>query len=130
MCSRRATRPRATQRDGPSAWPSSASTWPGRSPAAPTARLPNRGGNTTTTTLPRGRRPGRPYQAAPDRRLARLAFGAGAATAVSAVRASLTVMPDQHPHDGQPDARYEDLIADLIGEPGVTPPQGGGFGRS
>ncbi len=49
---------------------------------------------------------------------------------MSAVRASLTVMPDQHPNDGQQDARYEDLIADLIGEPGVTPPQGGGFGRS
>jgi hypothetical protein len=39
-------------------------------------------------------------------------------------------MPDQQLHDGQPDAHYEDLIADLVGEPGVTPPQGGGFGRS
>jgi hypothetical protein len=39
-------------------------------------------------------------------------------------------MPDQHAQDSPPDARYEDLIADLVGEPGVTPPQGGGFGRS
>jgi hypothetical protein len=39
-------------------------------------------------------------------------------------------MPDEHAQDGPPDARYEDLIADLVGEPGVTPPQGGGFGRS
>ena len=39
-------------------------------------------------------------------------------------------MPDHHREDGEPDARYEDLIADLVGEPGVTPPQGGGFGRS
>ncbi len=29
------------------------------------------------------------------------------------------------------DARYEDLIGDLLGEPGVTPPRGGGgFGRT
>ncbi len=26
--------------------------------------------------------------------------------------------------------RFEDLVDDLIGEPGVTPPGGGGFGRS
>jgi hypothetical protein len=26
--------------------------------------------------------------------------------------------------------RYEDLIGTLLGEPGVTPPQGGGFGRT
>ena len=32
--------------------------------------------------------------------------------------------------DDQTDPRYEDLIDDLIGEPGVTPPQGRGFGRS
>ncbi len=32
--------------------------------------------------------------------------------------------------DDQPDSRYEDLIDDLMGEPGVTPPGGGGFGRS
>jgi hypothetical protein len=36
-------------------------------------------------------------------------------------------MPDV---DDQPDPRYEDLIDDLMGEPGVTPPQGRGFGRS
>jgi hypothetical protein len=36
-------------------------------------------------------------------------------------------MPAQ---DGQPDPRYEDLIDELMGEPGVTPPHGGGFGRS
>jgi hypothetical protein len=32
--------------------------------------------------------------------------------------------------DGKPDPRYEDLIDALLGEPGVTPPQGSGFGRS
>jgi len=32
--------------------------------------------------------------------------------------------------DDQTDPRYEDLIDDLMGEPGVTPPQGRGFGRS
>jgi hypothetical protein len=36
-------------------------------------------------------------------------------------------MPDV---DDQPDPRYEDLIDDLMGEAGVTPPQGRGFGRS
>jgi hypothetical protein len=36
-------------------------------------------------------------------------------------------MPDV---DEQADPRYEDLIDDLMGEPGVTPPQGRGFGRS
>jgi len=39
-------------------------------------------------------------------------------------------MSDQHALDDQLEARYEDLVADLVGEPGVTPPQGGGFGRS
>jgi hypothetical protein len=28
------------------------------------------------------------------------------------------------------DERFEDLIDDLLAEPGVTPPGGGGFGRS
>jgi hypothetical protein len=32
--------------------------------------------------------------------------------------------------EDQTDPRYEDLIDDLMGEPGVTPPQGRGFGRS
>jgi hypothetical protein len=32
--------------------------------------------------------------------------------------------------DDQTDPRYEDLIDELMGEPGVTPPQGRGFGRS
>jgi len=32
--------------------------------------------------------------------------------------------------DDQSDPRYEDLIDELMGEPGVTPPQGRGFGRS
>ncbi|MGN6791366.1 MAG: hypothetical protein ACTHJW_03150 [Streptosporangiaceae bacterium] len=32
--------------------------------------------------------------------------------------------------DDQPDPRYEDLIDELMAEPGVTPPQGRGFGRS
>jgi hypothetical protein len=32
---------------------------------------------------------------------------------------------------GRPDARYEDLVDELIGTAGVTPPRGGGgFGRS
>lgn len=39
-------------------------------------------------------------------------------------------MSAQHAPDGQPDARFEELIDQLIGEAGVTPPQGGGFGRS
>jgi len=39
-------------------------------------------------------------------------------------------MSDQHALDDQLEARYEDLVADLVGEPGVTPPHGGGFGRS
>src|SRR5215471_13270272 len=39
-------------------------------------------------------------------------------------------MSDEHAIDDQLEARYEDLVADLVGEPGVTPPQGGGFGRS
>jgi hypothetical protein len=32
--------------------------------------------------------------------------------------------------DSEPDPRYEDLIDALLAEPGVTPPHGGGFGRS
>jgi hypothetical protein len=36
-------------------------------------------------------------------------------------------MPDV---DDQADPRYEDLIDDLLGEQGVTPPRGRGFGRS
>jgi hypothetical protein len=32
--------------------------------------------------------------------------------------------------DDHTDPRYEDLIDVLMGEPGVTPPQGRGFGRS
>jgi hypothetical protein len=32
--------------------------------------------------------------------------------------------------DDQTDPRYEDLIDELMGEPGVTPPQGRGFVRS
>ena len=39
-------------------------------------------------------------------------------------------MSDQHAVGDQLEARYENLVADLVGEPGVTPPQGGGFGRS
>jgi len=32
---------------------------------------------------------------------------------------------------GQPDERYEDLVVELVGAAGVTPPRGGsGFGRS
>ena len=32
---------------------------------------------------------------------------------------------------GRPDERYEDLVDELVGTPGVTPPRGGGgFGRS
>ena len=49
---------------------------------------------------------------------------------LSVTRASLSLMSDQHALDDQLEARYEDLVADLVGEPGVTPPQGGGFGRS
>jgi len=49
---------------------------------------------------------------------------------LSVARASLSLMSDPHALDDQPDARYQDLIIDLLGEPGVTPPQGGGFGRS
>lgn len=50
--------------------------------------------------------------------------------ALSVARASLNLMSDPHALDDQLEARYEDLVADLVGEPGVTPPQGGGFGRS
>jgi len=32
--------------------------------------------------------------------------------------------------DDLSDRHYQDLVADLVGEPGVTPPHGGGFGRS
>jgi len=39
-------------------------------------------------------------------------------------------MSDQHAIDDRLEARYQDLVADFVGEPGVTPPQGGGFGRS
>jgi hypothetical protein len=39
-------------------------------------------------------------------------------------------MSDQHAVDDVLAARFEDLVTDLVGEPGVTPPQGGGFGRS
>ncbi len=30
----------------------------------------------------------------------------------------------------RPEDRYEDLIASLLGEPGVVPPHGSGFGRT
>ena len=49
---------------------------------------------------------------------------------MSVARVSLNLMSDPHALDDQLEARYEDLVADLVGEPGVTPPQGGGFGRS
>jgi hypothetical protein len=32
--------------------------------------------------------------------------------------------------EAAPDPRYEDLIDALLAEPGVTPPHGGGFGRT
>ena len=31
---------------------------------------------------------------------------------------------------GRPDERYEDLVDEFVGTAGVTPPRGGGFGRS
>jgi hypothetical protein len=49
---------------------------------------------------------------------------------MSAAGASLSLMSDQRALDDQLEDRYEDLVADLVGEPGVIPPQGGGFGRS
>jgi hypothetical protein len=41
------------------------------------------------------------------------------------------VMPGEDAGTGRTDERYEDLVVELIGTPGVTPPRGGGgFGRS
>ena len=40
-------------------------------------------------------------------------------------------MPEEDPRAGRPDERYEDLVDELVGTAGVTPPRGGGgFGRS
>jgi hypothetical protein len=39
-------------------------------------------------------------------------------------------MPDHGAAAHEPQARYEDLVDELVGEPGVTPPLGSGFGRS
>jgi hypothetical protein len=40
-------------------------------------------------------------------------------------------MPGDDAGTGRPDERYEDLVDELIGTAGVTPPRGGsGFGRS
>ena len=40
-------------------------------------------------------------------------------------------MPGEDAGAGRPDERYEDLVDQLVGTPGVTPPRGGGgFGRS
>src|SRR5262245_20508707 len=40
-------------------------------------------------------------------------------------------MPEDNAGAGRPDERYEDLIDELVGAAGVTPPRGGGgFGRS
>jgi len=40
-------------------------------------------------------------------------------------------MPGEDAGAGRPDERYEDLVDELVGTPGVTPPRGGGgFGRS
>ena len=40
-------------------------------------------------------------------------------------------MPGEDAGAGQPDERYEDLVDELVGAAGVTPPRGGGgFGRS
>ena len=44
---------------------------------------------------------------------------------------TLRVMPAEDGGDGQPDERFEDLVDELVGTTGVTPPRGGsGFGRS
>ena len=41
------------------------------------------------------------------------------------------VMPAEDGGDGQPGERFEDLVDELVGAAGVTPPRGGsGFGRS
>ena len=41
-------------------------------------------------------------------------------------------MPREDAGTGRPDERYEDLVDELVGVAGVTPPRGGGsgFGRS
>jgi hypothetical protein len=40
-------------------------------------------------------------------------------------------MPGEDAGDGRPDERFEDLVDELVGTAGVTPPRGGsGFGRS
>jgi hypothetical protein len=39
-------------------------------------------------------------------------------------------MPGEDAGAGRPDERYEDLVGELVGAAGVTPPRGGGFGRS
>ena len=40
-------------------------------------------------------------------------------------------MPGDNAGAGRPDERYEDLVDELVGTAGVTPPRGGGgFGRS
>jgi hypothetical protein len=40
-------------------------------------------------------------------------------------------MPGENAEAGRPDERYEDLVDELVGSVGVTPPRGGGgFGRS
>lgn len=40
-------------------------------------------------------------------------------------------MPGEDAGDGRPDERFEDLIDELVGTAGVTPPRGGsGFGSS
>jgi hypothetical protein len=40
-------------------------------------------------------------------------------------------MPGEDAGDGRPDERFEDLVDELVGAAGVTPPRGGsGFGRS
>lgn len=53
--------------------------------------------------------------------------GASGPGLLSVPRASLSHVP---PADREPGPRYDDLIDALLEEPGVTPPHGGGFGRS
>ncbi len=44
---------------------------------------------------------------------------------------TLGVMPGDNAGAVRPDERYEDLVDELVGTAGVTPPRGGGgFGRS
>ncbi len=47
----------------------------------------------------------------------------GAKPYAGAVREEITSGPP-------PEGRYEDLVGELLGEAGVSPPQGGGFGRT